>query len=154
DREDLRGEAIVTIDGETAKDFDDAVSVASTGSGGYLLKVSIADVSHFVRPGSAIDREAYRRAASTDFPARVLPTLPERLSNDLCSLVPHEDRLAFTAEMEFDADGRRVASRFYRSVIRSRARLTYTEVRKILGDRDEHARERHRSILEDLERMG
>jgi ribonuclease R len=154
DRQDLRHEIIVTIDGETAKDFDDAVSVAATGAGGYLLKVSIADVSHFVLPGSPIDREAYRRATSTYFPDRVLPMLPERLSNDLCSLVPHQDRLAFTAEMEFDAEGRRLSSRFYRSVIRSRARLTYTEVRKILGDRDEAARERHRSIIADLERMG
>ena len=154
DREDLRHETIVTIDGETAKDFDDAVSVATTGTGGYLLKVSIADVSHFVTPGSPIDREAYRRATSTYFPDRALPMLPERLSNDLCSLVPHQDRLAFTAEMEFDAKGCRIASRFYRSVIRSRARLTYTEVRKILGDRDEHARLRHLSLLEDLERMG
>lgn len=153
-REDLRHDAVVTIDGETAKDFDDAVSVTATGSGGYLLKVSIADVSHFVLPGSPIDREAYRRATSTYFPDRVLPMLPERLSNDLCSLVPHQDRLAFTAEMEFDDQGRRLASRFYRSVIKSRARLTYTEVRKILGDRDDAARERHRSLLEDLERMG
>ncbi len=152
-REDLRAETIVTIDGETAKDFDDAVSVSETRDG-FVLKVSIADVSHFVQPGSAVDREAYRRATSTYFPDRVLPMLPERLSNDLCSLVPHEERLAYTAEMTFDAHGNRTGSRFYRSVFKSRARLTYTEVRKILVDRDEAARARHKSILEDLERMG
>lgn len=152
-REDLRDEVIVTIDGETAKDFDDAVSVSKT-SEGYVLKVSIADVSHFVKTGTPIDREAYRRATSTYFPDRVLPMLPERLSNDLCSLVPHKDRLTFTAEMEFDAHGRRTASRFYRSVIRSRARLTYTEVRKVLGDKDPEALERRKEILPDLERMG
>lgn len=152
-RVDLRGETVVTIDGENARDFDDAVSVSETRDG-FVLKVSIADVSHFVRTGSAVDREAYRRATSTYFPDRVLPMLPERLSNDLCSLVPHEERLAYTAEMSFDDQGRRTASRFYRSVIKSRARLTYTEVRKILDDRDESARGRHKSILEDLERMG
>jgi ribonuclease R len=152
-RVDLRGETVVTIDGEDAKDFDDAVSVSETRDG-FVLKVSIADVSHFVKPGSAVDREAYRRATSTYFPDRVLPMLPERLSNGLCSLIPHEERLAYTAEMAFDARGRRTASRFYRSVIKSRARLTYTEVRKILVDRDEAARGRHKSILGDLEKMG
>jgi ribonuclease R len=154
EREDLRAETIVTIDGENAKDFDDAVSISETSKGGFVLKVSIADVSHFVRPGTHIDHEAYGRATSTYFPGRVLPMLPERLSNVLCSLVPHEDRLAFTAEMEFNDEGRRIRSRFYRSVIRSRARLTYMEVRKILGDRDEQARARHRTILPVLERMG
>jgi ribonuclease R len=153
DRVDLRGEAIVTIDGENARDFDDAVSVSGTAEG-FVLKVSIADVSHFVRPGSATDREAYRRATSTYFPDRVLPMLPERLSNDLCSLVPHQERLAYTAEMTFDGEGRRTSSRFYRSVIKSRARLTYTEVRKILVDRDETVRSRHKTILQELERMG
>lgn len=153
-REDLRSETIVTIDGETAKDFDDAVSVQEIKDGGLRLKVSIADVSRFVIPGSEIDREAYRRATSTYFPDRVLPMLPERLSNDLCSLVPHEERLAYTAEMDFDATGLRTASRFYRSVIKSRARLTYTEVRKVLVDRDEAARGRQHAVLTDLELMG
>ncbi|HSA59437.1 MAG TPA: ribonuclease R [bacterium] len=152
-RVDLRAEVVVTIDGENARDFDDAVSVSETRDG-FVLKVSIADVSHFVKPGTAVDREAYRRATSTYFPDRVLPMLPERLSNDLCSLVPHEERRTYTAEMAFDVQGRRTAIRFYRSVIKSRARLTYTEVRKILDDRDEAARGRHKSILEDLERMG
>lgn len=153
-REDLRSEISVTIDGETAKDFDDAVSVTELRDGGIRLKVSIADVSHFVTPGSQIDREAYRRATSTYFPDRVLPMLPERLSNDLCSLVPHQDRLAYTAEMDFDIDGNRTASRFYRSVIKSRSRLTYTEVRKVLVDQDEAARNRHRTLIKDLELMG
>jgi ribonuclease R len=153
-RIDLRGETIVTIDGENARDFDDAVSVTESPAGGFLLKVSIADVSYYVRPGSAIDQEAYRRGTSTYFPDRVIPMLPERLSNDLCSLVPHRDRLTFTAEMEFDREGRRRSSRFYRSVIRSAARLTYTEVRKILVDRDPETISKHKSIVADLERMG
>ena len=153
-REDFRGEAFVTIDGENARDFDDAVSVKSLPGGGFLLRVSIADVSHYVLPGTAVDREAYRRATSTYFPDRVIPMLPERLSNDLCSLVPHKDRLTFTAEMEFDEEGTRVASRFCRSVIRSAARLTYTIVRKILVDQDAEARSLHAALIPHLELMG
>ncbi len=153
-REDLREEIIVTIDGEKARDFDDAFSVTRLPDGGYRLKVSIADVSHFVRPGMALDREAYRRGTSTYFPDRVIPMLPERLSNDLCSLVPGKDRLTFTADMEFDAEGNRISGRFYRSVIRSQARLTYTVVRQILVDRDEKMRAHHRAIVQDLQVMG
>ncbi len=153
-RVDLREEIIVTIDGETAKDFDDAVSVSERPGGGYCLKVSIADVSHFVKRGTAIDREAYSRATSTYFPDRVLPMLPEKLSNELCSLVPHEDRLTVTAEMDFDASGLRIESRFYRSIIRSAARLTYTLVRKILEDKDTEARTTYAAILPHLTVMG
>ena len=111
-------------------------------------------MSHYVLPGTAVDREAYRRATSTYFPDRVIPMLPERLSNDLCSLVPHKDRLTFTAEMEFDEEGTRVASRFCRSVIRSAARLTYTIVRKILVDQDAEARSLHAALIPHLELMG
>ena len=153
-RVDLREETIVTIDGENARDFDDAVSVRDLPDGGSLLKVSIADVSYYVRPGSAVDQEAVRRGTSSYFPDRVIPMLPEKLSNDLCSLVPHRDRLTFTAEMEFDGEGKRRSSRFYRSVIRSAARLTYTEVRKILVDRDPEMVSKYRTINADLERMG
>lgn len=153
-RVDLCGETIVTIDGENARDFDDAVSVTDLPGGGSLLKVSIADVSFYVRPGGEVDREAYTRGTSTYFPDRVLPMLPERLSDDLCSLVPGKDRLAFTAEMEFDPAGERVSCRFYRSVIRSAARLTYTQVRQVLVDRDPAVRSRFAKIVPDLERMG
>src|SRR5579885_1402692 len=155
-REDLRNEVIVTIDGEKARDFDDAVSVSDLSDGGYRLKVSIADVSHYVRTGTHVDREAYRRATSVYFSDRVLPMLPERLSNDLCSLVPDQDRLSFTAEMDFDSRGRRTASRFYKSVICSAARLTYTLVRQILVDEGEDAermREHHRALVPELKRM-
>ncbi|MBI2981013.1 MAG: ribonuclease R [Deltaproteobacteria bacterium] len=152
-RVDLRKEKVVTIDGEGARDFDDAVSIAEKPDRHKLLKVSIADVSCYVPVGSALDHEAYRRATSTYFPDRVLPMFPERLSNDLCSLVPKKDRLTVTAEMEFDAGGKIVSRRFYRSVIRSAARLTYTEVRKILVDRDPIVRERHRTLIADLESM-
>lgn len=155
-REDLRDEVVVTIDGEKARDFDDAVSVTDLPQGGCRLKVSIADVSHYVRERSPVDREAYQRATSAYFPDRVLPMLPERLSNDLCSLVPDQDRLSFTAEMDFDSSGRRVSSRFYKSVICSAARLTYTIVRQILadeGDAAERVREHHRRLVPELKRM-
>jgi len=155
-RVDLRDEVIVTIDGEKARDFDDAVSVSELPEGGYRLKVSIADVSHYVKVGSHVDREAYRRGTSAYFPDRVLPMLPERLSNDLCSLVPHKDRPTFTAEMDFDHQGRRTASRFYKSVIRSAARLTYTLVRQILVDEGEEAervREHHHKLVPALLRL-
>ncbi|MBI2083923.1 MAG: ribonuclease R [Deltaproteobacteria bacterium] len=152
-RVDLRKEKVVTIDGETARDFDDAVSVQQKPNGHFILKVSIADVSYYVSVGSALDHEAYRRATSVYFPDRVLPMFPERLSNDLCSLVPRRDRLTVTAEMEFDPKGKKIASRFYRSVIRSFARLTYTEVRKVLLDRDPALRKRHEPLIADLELM-
>ncbi len=152
-RTDLTEETIFTIDGEDARDFDDAVGIRETASGGFILTVSIADVSHYVTPGSAIDREAYRRATSTYFPRYVVPMLPEILSNELCSLVPHENRLTFTAEMEFDARGRRIRSDFYKSVIHSAARLTYTKVRKILADRDPVLRREYAALIPHLEAM-
>lgn len=132
-RRDLRSCPFVTIDGETARDFDDAVNVEVLGNGKTRLYVAIADVSHYVTPGSAIDKEAYARATSVYFPNRVLPMLPERLSNDLCSLVPCEDRLTMTAEMDFDPQGKRQRMDFYPSIIRSTARLTYTQVAQNLS---------------------
>lgn len=150
DREDLRQIQHVTIDGETAKDFDDAVCVERTDNG-YRLHVSIADVSHFVKPGSAIDKDAYQRGSSIYFPGRVIPMLPEILSNNLCSLIPGEDRLAVTAILDFDRSGNRTAMRFRRSVILSHNRFTYTTVRRILIDQDEEARTQYAEFLPMLE---
>jgi ribonuclease R len=133
DRVDLRKRPFVTIDGETAKDFDDAVAIAEEGNH-FRLWVSIADVSHYVRPGTALDREAYLRGTSVYFPDRCIPMLPERLSNGICSLNPRADRLTMTAEMLFDRHGRMLTSDFYPSVISSAARLTYTTVRQVIVD--------------------
>ena len=105
-RVDYRGWTTFTIDGETAQDFDDAVSIRRAPSGNYLLGVHIADVSHYVAPGAPLDREAYGRATSVYFPDRTLPMLPERLSNDVCSLRPREDRLTVSAVIEIDRRGR------------------------------------------------
>jgi len=131
DRVDLRKLTTVTIDGETAKDFDDAVSLRQEGDQ-YRLWVSIADVSHYVKPGSNLDREAYLRSTSVYFPDRCIPMLPERLSNGICSLNPHVDRLTMTAEMLFDKQGQMLESSFYPSVIKSTARLTYTIVKEVI----------------------
>lgn len=150
DREDLRHIQHVTIDGESAKDFDDAVAVVKAEHG-FRLYVSIADVSYFVEPGSAIDRDGYQRGTSIYFPGRVIPMLPEKLSNNLCSLVPHEDRLAVTAVLDFDNSGKRVGKQFCRSVIRSHNRFTYTTVAKILIDKDEKTRTAYPELLEMLE---
>ncbi len=152
-RLDLRTIPHVTIDGETARDFDDAVAVEKTVKG-WRLYVSIADVSYYVKPGSALDEEAYQRGTSVYFPNRVVPMLPERLSNNLCSLVPNEKRPAFTAIMEFDANGRRVTEKFTRSSIISRHRLTYTIVKKILIDRKSELIKKYSDILEQLQEMG
>jgi len=151
-RTDLRGRLTVTIDGETARDFDDAVSVASEGES-IRLWVSIADVAHYVREGSKLDTEAYLRGTSVYFPDRCIPMLPEELSNGICSLNPEVDRLTMTAEMLFDAAGAMVESRFYPSVIKSAARLTYTTVRHILVDKDQEAIAGHPKLIADLRLM-
>ncbi len=134
-RTDLRGLPIVTIDGENARDFDDAVHVRKMDDR-YELLVSIADVAHYVRADSALDQEAYARSTSVYFPDRAIPMLPEALSNGICSLNPNEDRLTKTVAIEFNAKGEVVGSRFFDSVIRSHQRMTYTNVRRILVDRD------------------
>ena len=126
-REDLRDLPLVTIDGEDAKDFDDAVYAEATRSGGWRLVVAIADVSHYVRYGSMLDIEARSRATSVYFPDRVIPMLPEPLSNHLCSLMPRVDRLAFVCDMHVSKFGKPSRSRFYEAVIRSHARLTYDQ---------------------------
>jgi len=127
ERRDLRGLGLVTIDGETAKDFDDAVFCRREARG-WRLWVAIADVSQYVRHGDALDLEARERGTSVYFPRRVIPMLPEKLSNDLCSLKPDVDRLAMACEMTIGAGGEVGAYEFYPAVIRSHARLTYTEV--------------------------
>ena len=127
-RRDLTRGVVVTIDGETARDFDDAISAEELPGGGFRLGVHIADVSHYVRPGTALDAEAFERGTSVYFPDRAVPMLPERLSNDLCSLRPHEERRTVTALLTLDDKGETVKAEFFRSVIRSQARLTYTDV--------------------------
>lgn len=131
-RVDLRKLAFVTIDGEDARDFDDAVYCEEGKGGSWRLWVAIADVSHYVRPGSALDAEAALRGNSVYFPARVVPMLPEALSNGLCSLKPAVDRLAMVCEMELSANGVLAKYRFYEAVIHSHARLTYTQVAEVL----------------------
>ncbi len=131
-RRDFRDLPIVTIDGETARDFDDAVYVKRLENGNWQLQVHIADVSHYVRRGSALDREARLRGTSVYFPNRAVPMLPEELSNGICSLKPHEDRLVMSAIMELDANGEIVASEFARGVIRSAERMTYTLVNAVI----------------------
>ncbi|HEX6529531.1 MAG TPA: RNB domain-containing ribonuclease, partial [Burkholderiales bacterium] len=126
-RRDLRDLHLVTIDGETAKDFDDAVFARRDGKG-WRLWVAIADVSHYVRQGDALDRDARERGTSVYFPRRVIPMLPEKLSNGLCSLNPNVDRLAMVCEMAITQHGEVARYEFYPAVFRSKARLTYTEV--------------------------
>lgn len=149
-REDLRGLPFVTIDGETARDFDDAVCLEADGAEGHRLWVAIADVGHYITPGSPLDAEAARRGTSVYFPDRAIPMLPPQLSNELCSLNPERDRLVLVAEMAYDAAGHRHDARFYRGVIRSRARLTYTQVAAVLSDTDTAAIRAWRSELEPL----
>ncbi len=127
-RTDLRSLPFVTIDGEDAKDFDDAVFCYTKPKGGFQLYVAIADVSHYVALNSALDKEAARRGNSVYFPGKVVPMLPEALSNGLCSLNPRVDRLCMVAELSINAEGKISRSRFYRAVIHSQARLTYTQV--------------------------
>ena len=126
---------IVTIDGETARDFDDAVYVERRADGGWHLQVHIADVAHYVRTGTALDQEARLRGTSVYFPDRAVPMLPEALSNGMCSLKPREDRLVMSALMEFDAAGNMRSARMTSGVIRSAERMTYTDVNKVIeGD--------------------
>ena len=132
-RRDFRGLPIVTIDGETAKDFDDAVLVERRTNGNYLLHVHIADVAHYVRPASALDREARLRGTSVYFPDRAVPMLPLELSNGICSLNPHVDRLVMSALMEIDPQGGMVEYELAPGIIRSVERMTYTAVRDILA---------------------
>ncbi len=153
-RRDFRERRIVTIDGETAKDFDDAVEVERTASG-FRLGVHIADVSHYVAEETALDDEARSRGTSVYFPGRVLPMLPERLSNGLCSLNPRVDRLVLSAILEIDRKGRVTGAEFCKGVIRSAHRMTYTEIARLLetASTTEDAR-RYGSALDDFRTMG
>ena len=144
-REDLREVALVTIDGEDARDYDDAV-YCERSRGAWRLIVAIADVGHYVRPGTALDAEARERGTSVYFPNRVLPMLPEALSNGLCSLVPEQDRLCLCCELRVSDDGRITRSRFFEGVMRSAARLSYREVGEFL----ERPGAKHAPRLESL----
>jgi ribonuclease R len=153
DRVDLRDIPTFTIDGEKAKDFDDAVSIGKEPEGGIKLYVSISDVSHYVKEGEALDEEAFLRGTSVYFPDRAIPMFPAELSNEICCLHPRTDRLTMTVELKFDGNGERKAVRFYPSVIRSDERLTYTLVKKILMDEDVQLREKFGPIVPSLEWM-
>ncbi|TJY39655.1 ribonuclease R [Cohnella pontilimi] len=153
-RRDLRGRVIVTIDGEDAKDLDDAVNVERLPNGNYLLGVHIADVSYYVREKSKLDQEAYNRGCSVYLVDRVIPMLPHRLSNGICSLNPQVDRLTMSCEMEFEPGTlRRVRHDIYTSVIRTKERMTYTNVRKILTDEDPEVMERYSDLVENFRLM-
>ncbi len=151
-RRDFRDLPIVTIDGETARDFDDAVYVKRLENGNWQLQVHIADVSHYVRRGSALDREARLRGTSVYFPNRAVPMLPEELSNGICSLNPREDRLVMSAIMELDAFGEIVASEFARGVIRSAERMTYTAVNAVIQN-DPAATAQYAHLAENFRSM-
>lgn len=153
-RRDLRSKRIVTIDGEDAKDLDDAVNVEVLENGHYKLGVHIADVSYYVREGTALDIEAYNRGCSVYLTDRVIPMLPHRLSNGICSLNPQVDRLTMSCEMEFDENLKVVNHEVFTSVIKTSERMTYTNVRKLLtGEAEPELVERYAYLMEDFKRM-
>ena len=152
DRRDFRHLPIVTIDGETARDFDDAVLVDKLDNGHFALQVHIADVSHYVTPGSAIDAEARLRGTSVYFPDRAVPMLPFELSTNICSLNPHVDRLVMSALIEMDRHGDPISFEFCRGVIRSAERMTYTNVHLLL-EGDKAVRERYEPLIDRFETM-
>ena len=148
-RKDLTNDLIITIDGDDAKDFDDAINVKRLNDN-YLLSVHIADVSNYVLPNSSLDKEAFKRGTSIYYPGHVIPMLPEALSNGLCSLRPHEKRLAMTVEMEINKQGEIVNYSIYESVIESKYRMTYKNVNAIFAG-DEYLRAKYESLLEMLD---
>lgn len=152
-RLDLRDMPLVTIDGEDARDFDDAVYAEKLDNGNWRLWVAIADVSHYVQPGSPLDEEAGERGTSVYFPSQVIPMLPEALSNGLCSLNPAVERLCLVCEMEINQDGKTESQRFHEAVMYSKARLTYDKVAAILVDGDKALREEYKHVLPALETM-
>lgn len=152
-RRDLRQLPIVTIDGEEAKDLDDAVYVERLKNGRYLLGVHIADVSYYVQENSPLDKEAFARGTSVYLVDRVLPMLPQRLSNGICSLNAGEDRLAMSIHMEIDAQGQVCSYEIFPSVINVKKRMNYTAVRMVLAEQDETVREDYRDYIQRLEEM-
>ncbi|EGK10854.1 ribonuclease R [Desmospora sp. 8437] len=153
-RRDLRGRRMVTIDGEDAKDLDDAVSVEQLDNGNIRLGVHIADVSYYVKEGSALDREAYLRGNSVYLVDRVIPMLPKRLSNGICSLNPQVDRLTMTCDMELDGQGNLIHHEIYPSVIQTDERMTYHDVKRILVDEDPELIKRYQPLVENFRLMG
>lgn len=152
-REDLRDVPLITIDGSTARDFDDAVFVEPTAHG-FRLIVAIADVSHYVKPGNSIDEEAYARGTSTYFPNFVVPMLPEELSNELCSLKPMVDRLCFACEMRLDYQGDVKEYRFFEAVMKSQARVTYGEAQEVLDGEPSERLAELPVVCESIRRCG
>ena len=152
-RRDLRDKIIVTIDGDDAKDLDDAIYIERLANGNFLLGVHIADVSYYVRENTPLDKEARERGTSVYLVDRVLPMLPRRLSNGICSLNAGEDRLAMSIEMEIDYRGKVLKYEIFPSIIKVHTRLTYNIVRQILADNDEALRQEHAKLMEPLENM-
>lgn len=152
EHKDIRSLNLVTIDGEDAKDFDDAVYCEASENGGYRLWVAIADVSYYVKPHSALDKEALKRGNSTYFPGSVVPMLPEALSNGLCSLKPKVDRLCVVCDMQINSVGEITRFSFYRAIMESKARLTYTEVAEMMKG-NEALREQYAPLLPSLEAL-
>lgn len=152
-RRDLRNEVIVTIDGADAKDLDDAVTVTKLVNGNYKLGVHIADVSYYVKEGTPIDVEAEDRATSVYLVDRVIPMIPHRLSNGICSLNPKVDRLVLSCDMEITAEGQVINHEIFQSVIKTTERMTYHDVNRILVDKDEETRERYGSLVPMFELM-
>ena len=152
-RQDLRNLRMVTIDGEDAKDLDDAVSIEELENGNFRLGVHIADVTHYVKEGSLLDKEALLRGTSVYFPDRAIPMLPRELSNNICSLNAKEDRLAFSVMMEVDNQGNVVDYEIFESVINVDERMTYTDVYKILEEDDEELKKRYKNHLNDFYNM-
>ncbi|EWS77016.1 exoribonuclease R [Xylella taiwanensis] len=151
-RVDLRGLPLVTIDGEDAKDFDDAV-YCEPNRGGFRLVVAIADVSYYVRPGTPLDEEAMKRATSVYFPGFVVPMLPETLSNGICSLKPKVDRMCLVCDMQIDRKGKVKSSSFYEAVMNSHARLTYTQVWRAVGEDDAEAQAHLGALLPQVQQL-
>ena len=152
-RRDLREQLIVTIDGEDAKDLDDAVTVKKLANGNYFLGVHIADVSNYVTEGSQLDREAYERGTSVYLTDRVIPMIPQRLSNGICSLNPHVPRLTMSCEMEIDPNGQVVSHDIFPSVIQTTERMTYTAVNQILEEQDEQVMKRYKQLVPMFQEM-
>ncbi|TLS35330.1 ribonuclease R [Pseudalkalibacillus caeni] len=153
-RRDLRDDTIVTIDGADAKDLDDAVNVVKLENGNYKLGVHIADVTHYVTEGSPIDVEAAERGTSVYLVDRVIPMIPHRLSNGICSLNPQVDRLTISCEMEITSEGEVVHHEIFPSVIKTTERMTYTDVRKILQEEDEEVMKRYEALVPFFKTMG